>query len=88
MGFCRVRSDEEADEAEAHYGEAPAGTGESGEDSVFARVQVDFTPVYTCLHIHNALGHAKEFQSYYAENRRLQATLMIQVRSTATPAFL
>ncbi|KAI9891319.1 MAG: hypothetical protein M1814_002832 [Vezdaea aestivalis] len=40
-------------------------------------VQVDFTPLYECLHIHNALGQTERFRAEYATTRRQQKELLL-----------
>jgi len=40
-------------------------------------VQVDFTPLFECLHIHNALGQTGRFRIQYAETRRKQKELLM-----------
>ena len=40
-------------------------------------VQVDFTPLFECLHIHNALGQVDKFQAQYAATRRQQKELLM-----------
>ncbi len=40
-------------------------------------VQVDFTPLFECLHIHEALGQADKFRAEYAATRRQQKELLI-----------
>ena len=40
-------------------------------------VQVDFTPLFECLHIHNALGQHDKFRADYAATRRQQKELLI-----------
>jgi hypothetical protein len=40
-------------------------------------VQVDFSPLFECLHIHNALGETEKFRAHYAANRRQQKDLLI-----------
>ncbi|KAK4238587.1 exocyst complex subunit Sec15-like-domain-containing protein [Achaetomium macrosporum] len=40
-------------------------------------VQVDFTPLYEALHIHDALGKIDRFRAEYAATRRQQKDLMI-----------
>ena len=42
-----------------------------------AQVQVDFTPLFECLHIYNALGQTDRFRSDYAVTRRRQRDLII-----------
>lgn len=45
---------------------------------MFDEVDIDFTPVYRCVHIHATLGLLEEFQAYYTDNRKLQANLVMQ----------
>jgi exocyst complex component 6 len=40
-------------------------------------VQVDFTPLFECLHIHEALGQTDKFRSEYAATRRQQKDLLL-----------
>ena len=40
-------------------------------------VQVDFTPLFECLHIHEALGQADKFRFEYATTRRQQKELLM-----------
>ena len=40
-------------------------------------VQVDFTPLFECQHIHNALGQLEKFQTEYAATRRQQKELLM-----------
>ncbi len=40
-------------------------------------VQVDFTPLFECLHIHEALGQADRFRAEYAATRRQQKELLM-----------
>lgn len=40
-------------------------------------VQVDFTPLLECLHIHEALGQADRFRAEYAATRRQQKELLM-----------
>ncbi|KAI9761198.1 MAG: hypothetical protein M1840_001998 [Geoglossum simile] len=40
-------------------------------------VQVDFTPLFECLHIHEALGQTDKFRSEYAATRRQQKELLL-----------
>ncbi|EGP84880.1 unnamed protein product [Zymoseptoria tritici ST99CH_1A5] len=40
-------------------------------------VQVDFSPLFECLHIHNALGETEKFRADYAATRRRQKDLLI-----------
>ena len=38
-------------------------------------VQVDFTPLFECIHIHNAVGQQEKFKADYAATRRQQKDL-------------
>ncbi|KUJ19789.1 exocyst complex subunit Sec15-like protein [Mollisia scopiformis] len=40
-------------------------------------LQVDFTPLFECLHIHEALGQSDKFRSDYAATRRKQKELLL-----------
>ena len=40
-------------------------------------VQVDFTPLFECLHIHNALGQMDKFRTCYAATRKQQKELLM-----------
>ncbi|KAL8737936.1 MAG: hypothetical protein Q9181_001199 [Wetmoreana brouardii] len=40
-------------------------------------VQVDFTPLFECVHIHDALGQAEKFKAEYAATRRQQRDLLM-----------
>ncbi|KAF2719620.1 exocyst complex subunit Sec15-like protein [Polychaeton citri CBS 116435] len=40
-------------------------------------VQVDFSPLFECLHIHDALGQTEKFRAEYAATRRQQKELLI-----------
>ena len=40
-------------------------------------VQVDFTPLFECLHIHKALGQIDKFRAEYATTRRQQKELLM-----------
>lgn len=40
-------------------------------------VQVDFTPLFEALHIHDALGQSERFRSEYAATRRQQKELLL-----------
>ncbi|CZT21865.1 related to secretory pathway protein (exocyst complex protein Sec15) [Ramularia collo-cygni] len=40
-------------------------------------VQVDFSPLFECLHIHDALGQTEKFRADYAATRRRQKDLLI-----------
>lgn len=45
-------------------------------------VQVDFTPLFECLHIHNALGQTDKFRADYAATRRQQKELLMPASVT------
>jgi hypothetical protein len=40
-------------------------------------LQVDFTPLFEALHIHDALGHSDRFRSEYSSTRRQQKDLLV-----------
>jgi hypothetical protein len=40
-------------------------------------LQVDFTPLFECMHIHEALGQSDKFRSDYAATRRQQKELLL-----------
>lgn len=40
-------------------------------------LQVDFTPLFECLHIHEALGETDKFRTEYAATRRRQMELLL-----------
>ncbi|KAK0841076.1 Rab GTPase-binding exocyst subunit S15 [Friedmanniomyces endolithicus] len=40
-------------------------------------VQVDFSPLFECLHIHDALGQTDKFRADYAATRRRQKDLLV-----------
>lgn len=40
-------------------------------------LQVDFTPLFECMHIHEALGQTDKFRSEYATTRRQQKELLL-----------
>ena len=45
-------------------------------------VSVDFTPLFECLHIHNALGQTDRFRAEYAATRRQQKDLLMPTSIT------
>ncbi|KAI9718974.1 MAG: hypothetical protein M1812_003859 [Candelaria pacifica] len=45
-------------------------------------VQVDFTPLFECLHIHYALGQSDKFRVEYAATRRRQKELLLPTSMT------
>jgi len=42
-------------------------------------LQVDFTPLFECLHIHEALGQSDKFRVEYAATRRQQKDLLLPI---------
>lgn len=49
-------------------------------------VQVDFTPLFECLHIHDALGQTERFRVEYATTRRQQKELLMPASITLIDA--
>ena len=49
-------------------------------------VQVDFTPLFECLHIHNALGQIDKFRADYATTRKQQKELLMPSSVTLVDA--
>lgn len=49
-------------------------------------VQVDFTPLFECLHIHDALGQTERFRAEYATTRRQQKELLMPASITLIDA--
>ena len=47
-------------------------------------VQVDFTPLFECLHIHKALGQIDKFRADYAATRKQQKDLLMPSSVTLT----
>lgn len=47
-------------------------------------VQVDFTPLFECMHIHEALGQHEKFRTDYAATRRQQKELLVPTAITLT----
>lgn len=45
-------------------------------------LQVDFTPLFECLHIHQSLGHMDKFRAEYANTRRRQKDLLLPTSIT------
>lgn len=45
-------------------------------------VQVDFTPLFECLHIHDALGQLDQFRAEYAATRKRQKELLLPSQIT------
>ncbi|WVQ82288.1 hypothetical protein IAT38_004416 [Cryptococcus sp. DSM 104549] len=51
-------------------------------------INVDFRPLYQCIHIYEALGMKPELQRSYQEDRKTQATLILTSRMSTTPSSL
>ena len=49
-------------------------------------VQVDFTPLFECLHIHKALGQIEKFRGEYAATRKQQKELLMPASVTLVDA--
>lgn len=49
-------------------------------------LQVDFTPLFECIHIHDALGQTDKFRAEYATTRRQQKDLLMPVSITLVDA--
>lgn len=49
-------------------------------------LQVDFTPLFECIHIHDALGQTDKFRAEYATTRRQQKDLLVPVSITLVDA--
>ncbi|MCJ1424364.1 hypothetical protein MMC29_002252 [Sticta canariensis] len=49
-------------------------------------VQVDFTPLFECIHIHDALGQTEKFRAEYATTRRQQKDLLMPATITLLDA--
>lgn len=50
---------------------------ERDESDPYRVVDIDFKPLFECLHIHNALGQRDEFRLEYAQVRRQQKDLLL-----------
>lgn len=50
------------------------------------KVKINFKPLYQAIHIHEVLGLEKSVRAHYAENRRLQANLVLTSVFTLTEA--
>ncbi|CEP09699.1 hypothetical protein [Parasitella parasitica] len=47
------------------------------ETSILDEVNIDFEPLYRCIHVYETLGKRNEFKSSYSEDRRAQANLAL-----------
>lgn len=50
------------------------------------KVNIDFRPLYQCIHIYDALGLRDELQASYHEDRRAQANLLLNQGLTFDPS--
>ncbi|RUS18641.1 exocyst complex subunit Sec15-like-domain-containing protein [Endogone sp. FLAS-F59071] len=50
---------------------------EADETNILDDVNIDFQPLFRCLHIYDSLGRRQEFKSSYEEDRRAQANLAL-----------
>ncbi|KAH7639000.1 exocyst complex subunit sec15-like protein [Dermatophagoides farinae] len=72
------------------------GINSDNEDDYMMMIQeelsatdlVDFSPVYRCLHIFGCLGARGQFESYYRQQRKQQARLILQSFSITPPQSL
>ncbi|WVQ99360.1 hypothetical protein IAU59_006493 [Kwoniella sp. CBS 9459] len=51
-------------------------------------IQIDFKPLYQCIHIYEALERKPELQRSFQEDRKTQATLILTSRLSTTPETL
>ncbi|KAM3417181.1 Exocyst complex component SEC15 [Cercospora zeina] len=82
MRRARQRERGEKDEYLGFFGLNSAVELVADEDEEFdvlnnEEVQVDFSPLFECLHIHDALGETEKFRADYAATRRRQKDLLI-----------
>ncbi|CAO3659662.1 unnamed protein product [Rhizopus microsporus] len=47
------------------------------ETSILDEVNIDFEPLYKCIHVYSTLGKPNEFKASYSEDRRAQANLAL-----------
>ncbi|KAL1413544.1 Rab GTPase-binding exocyst subunit S15 [Vanrija albida] len=52
------------------------------------QIRIDFRPLYQCIHIYEALDCKAELQRNYQEDRKKQATLILDTRATTTAETL
>ncbi|RUS26160.1 hypothetical protein BC938DRAFT_471161 [Jimgerdemannia flammicorona] len=50
---------------------------EADETNILDEVNIDFQPLFRCLHIYDSLGRRQEFKTSYEEDRRAQANLAL-----------
>ncbi|PPJ52727.1 hypothetical protein CBER1_11163 [Cercospora berteroae] len=82
MRRARQKERGEKDEYLGSFGLNSAVELVADEDEEFdvlnnEEVQVDFSPLFECLHIHDALGETEKFRADYAATRRRQKDLLI-----------
>lgn len=49
-----------------------------GEEELSAQDLMDFSPVYRCMHIYTVLREGETFKTYYRQQRKQQARLVLQ----------
>lgn len=59
-------------------GKVEADDEEEEEEDLCAQDLIDFSPVYRCLHIFSVLGSRDTFETYYRQQRKQQARLVLQ----------
>jgi len=52
---------------------------EGNESNILDEVDIDFEPLYRCIHVYNTLGTQNEFKNSYEEDRRAQANLALNM---------
>lgn len=59
-------------------GEVELEENEYDDEDLSAQDLIDFSPVYRCLHIFSVLGSRDTFETYYRQQRKQQARLVLQ----------
>ncbi|XP_052125040.1 exocyst complex component 6 isoform X1 [Frankliniella occidentalis] len=59
-------------------GKIETDENEYDEEDLSAQDLIDFSPVYRCLHIFSVLGSRDTFETYYRQQRKQQARLVLQ----------
>lgn len=59
-------------------GKIEVDEGDYDEEDLSAQDLIDFSPVYRCLHIFSVLGSRDTFETYYRQQRKQQARLVLQ----------
>ncbi|KAI8825282.1 exocyst complex subunit Sec15-like-domain-containing protein [Fimicolochytrium jonesii] len=57
------------------------GGGEE-EDHIDAGVDINFRPLYQCLHIHEVLNKRTELRTYFGDKRKIQASVLLEQKFT------